>query len=90
MGDNVYHVYGCPPKMQDGRHLTDYQPKDSLDEYYQHALGAADEHDYRAKLQAKAEDIIRDSMLTQIKANTCKCSGAPCQISPVALPPSTR
>lgn len=79
--DNVYFSLGCPPKMQDGRYITDYQPKDTLDEYYQRTLAATDEHDYRLKLQQKGTQLLRDVVLTQVKSNTCKCNGNPCEIN---------
>jgi hypothetical protein len=54
--DNYYK--GCPPKMSDGRHLTDYQPHTQLEERIKYINGISRDDEARLFLQANANKIM--------------------------------
>jgi len=80
MSDNLYFQYKCPPKMNDSRFITEYHPRDTLEDFYQSVLSSSTEHDYRKKLQNNGEKIMVGTLYFQTKNNTCACSGLPCTI----------
>lgn len=80
MSDNLYFQYKCPPKMNDSRFITEYHPRDTLEDFYQSILNSKSEHDYRKKLQNNTDKIIVGILSHQMKNNTCSCNGKPCKI----------
>ena len=75
--DNVYYDQNCPARMQDGRQFTDYNTNDVLDKFYDTNLLSVTEHDYRKKLQAGGEGLIRQNLNFYL-AKTCDCGGWSC------------
>jgi hypothetical protein len=78
--DNLFFKSNCPPKMQDSRFITDYNPSDTLEDFYQSVLKTNTEHDYRKKLQENGENIITGTLVYQMKNNLCNCEGHTCKI----------
>lgn len=54
--DNFYT--GCPPKMADGRHMTDYRPHTHMEEQIKYANGIVRDDEARLFLQGNAEKLI--------------------------------
>lgn len=54
--DNFYKT--CPPKMSDGRHMTDYRPHTQLEEQIKYINGIVRDDEARLFLQGNAEKII--------------------------------
>ena len=81
MSDNVYFQFGCPPKMQDGRHVRNWLPHDTVEARVQTILNARDEHDYRQKLQSGGSAIMKDILTSHLKRETCQCNGKPCRLN---------
>jgi len=79
--DNRYTELHCPPRVSDGRHFTDYHPRDTLNDYYQTLLHTKNnEHQYRKELQNKGM-FIRDGNLKYfMNTNKCDCKTFPCDI----------
>lgn len=59
--DNRYFGKNCPSKMSDGRFVTSYVPRDSLEKTFVEKMNAMNEHDYRKKLQENAVKIITEN-----------------------------
>jgi hypothetical protein len=54
--DNFYQ--GCPPKMSDGRHMTDYRPNTVMEEQIKYTNGIIRDDEARLFLQGNAEKFI--------------------------------
>lgn len=54
--DNYYHT--CPPKMSDGRHITDYKESTLADEQIKYVNGIIRDDEYRLFLQNNASQIM--------------------------------
>lgn len=54
--DNFFK--NCPPKMSDGRHITDYRPHTQLEEQIKYVNGITRDDETRIFLQKNAEKII--------------------------------
>ena len=54
--DNFYK--SCPPKMSDGRHMTDYRPHTQLEEQIKYVNGIVRDDEARLFLQGNAEKIM--------------------------------
>ena len=80
MSNNLYFQFNCPPNMNDTRFMTEYHPKDTLEDFYESVLQSTSEHDYRKKLQNNGEKIMAGTLYFQLKNNTCSCASAPCKI----------
>lgn len=67
--DNFYGE-ACPPKMSDGRHMTDYKPNTQLNEQIKYINGIVRDDEYRMMLQENASKIAdREwSILRQTKS----------------------
>lgn len=80
MADNVYYSKNCPAKMQDGRFLTDWNPRTLVDSVGMAQTNSTSEHDYRKKLQSSAESIIHNLQTVYVTQHTCHCS-EPCKLN---------
>jgi hypothetical protein len=78
--DNLYFKFNCPPKMQDSRFITDYNHRDTLEDFYQSVLHSKSEHDYRKKLQENGEHIITGTLVYQMKNGLCNCQDKTCKL----------
>jgi len=56
--DNFYHT--CPPKMSDGRHMTDYRPHTHVEEQIKYINGITRDDEARLFLQGNAEKIMNN------------------------------
>lgn len=54
--DNYYKT--CPPKMSDGRHMTDYRPHVQVEEQIKYVNGIVRDDEARMFLQGNAEKIM--------------------------------
>lgn len=54
--DNFYQT--CPPKMSDGRHITDYRPHTHIEEQIKYINGITRDDDARLFLQGNADKIM--------------------------------
>jgi len=67
--DNYYK--GCPPKMSDGRFLTDYRTAGTREQYIKTINGFVRDDEYRMFLQTNADRIIdRERHYIKVK-NSC-------------------
>ena len=69
--DNQY--YNCPPRMEDGRHFTDYRPRCAVN--YDSQPRPMSAYDYRMYLTEHAEDMMKKSREVAYKKNSCE----PCE-----------
>lgn len=68
--DNYF--IGCPPKMEDGRFLTDLRTANTREQYIKTINGFVRDDDYRLFLQQNAEKIM-DREWDQLKtSNSCR------------------
>ncbi len=67
--DNYYK--NCPPKMSDGRFITNYKTASSYNEYIKFENGITRDDDYRLYLQLNAEKIMDNEWLITRKDNSC-------------------
>lgn len=68
--DNVYQK--CPPKMSDGRFLTDYRSTAAREEYLKTINGFTRDDDYRHYLQSNATKIIDREWNTLKSLKSCR------------------
>jgi len=54
--DNFYQT--CPPKMSDGRHMTDYRPHTHIEEQIKYINGITRDDEARLFLQGNGEKIM--------------------------------
>lgn len=66
--DNFYWKSGCPAKMSDGRHLTDYRPHTQLEEQIKYVNGITRDDEARIFLQTNGEKIM-DREWNYLRAN---------------------
>jgi hypothetical protein len=67
--DNFYQ--GCPPKMEDGRHLTDYQTATRRNEYIKYINDVWRDDQYRLFLQLNGKEMLDREWAYQKKNNSC-------------------
>lgn len=72
--DNFYH--NCPPKMSDGRFMTDYRPHTVVEEQIKRANGIIRDDDVRLFLQGNAGRIC-DREWDYLR-NTQSCHSGEC------------
>ncbi len=63
--------FECPPRMDDGRHFTDYRPSALVMHMAQYDNGKMSSHDLRQFLIDNASDIMEANRYTAIKKNGC-------------------
>ena len=67
--DNYYS--NCPPKMDDGRFLTNYKTSSCYNEYIKYMNGIVRDDDYRLFLQLNADKIMDSEWLHLRKNDSC-------------------
>ena len=72
--DNQYFQYNCPPKMSDGRYLTDFQSGTVRNEYYCSVFQPGNEYEYKETLKAHASEIIENTTNFLKEQNLCSIS----------------
>lgn len=71
--DNYYTQ--CPPKMEDGRFLTDYRTATTREEANKKAVAIVRDDEYRQYLQTKASSLVANDRKMS-KTGTCKASAS--------------
>lgn len=72
--DNKY--FKCPPRMDDGRHFTDYRPSCDLDNYIRVNNGIMNSNDYRMFLTRNANKLMELNRKYACDKNCC----GPCKV----------
>jgi len=67
--DNFFQT--CPPKMNDGRHITDYQSSTRRDEYIKYINDVYRDDQYRLFLQLNGKNIMDREWAFNNKENRC-------------------
>jgi len=67
--DNFYHT--CPPKMADGRHMTDYRPHTQLEEQIKYVNGITRDDEARLFYQGNAEKLMDREWEYLRKSRSC-------------------
>ena len=67
--DNYFK--GCPPRMNDGRFLTDYRSQDTINQSIQKMNGIVRDDDYRVFLQQNAGTIMDRQWDISRKTQSC-------------------
>lgn len=65
----------CPPRMDDGRHFTDYRPNCHMNNIYAHNEGLTNSFTSRMHLTHNAVDIMSNNRIAAHERNDCH----PCQ-----------
>ena len=73
--DNLYFNYGCPPLMSDGRFITNYTGKRTIEQYIRNINNINSIHDYKKFLQSNANIIMNRERNHLLKINSCKIHG---------------
>jgi hypothetical protein len=73
--DNRYWSYGCPPIMQDGRHITNYTRMNVFDQFIRNTNEIKSGTDYRHFLQTNGDTLLNRERAFIEKSNTCQISG---------------
>lgn len=71
--DNKY--FGCPPRMADGRHFTDYRPSCEINATIRDDNKLKNSHDYRNFLQQNANTLLNVNRKHACMKNCC----SPCE-----------
>ena len=61
----------CPPRMDDGRHFTDYRPNTFINSSERYSNGIVTGEDYREYLQNNAVKIMNSNSQESWKINGC-------------------
>ena len=67
--DNFYK--NCPPKMDDGRFITNYKTSSSYNEYIKYMNGITRDDDYRLFLQINATKLMDSEWMELRKNDSC-------------------
>lgn len=67
--DNFFQ--NCPPKMEDGRHMTDYRTATRREEYFKYVNNIIRNDDQRMFLQQNGERIMDDEWNYHKKTASC-------------------
>jgi hypothetical protein len=73
--DNRYYAYDCPALMQDGRFLTNYLPRQTLNQFIRRTNNIETSEDYRHFLQNNGDVIANRERSFLQQANTCGVHG---------------
>jgi len=76
--DNKYLT--CPPRMDDGRHFTDYRPNYYINNMIRMTNGITTSYDYRQYLIDHAEELMA---INRQYSETKNCYGQKCDATPV-------
>lgn len=71
--------FDCPPRMDDGRHFTDYRSSDYVNNLLRMTNGIISSYDYRQYLIHNADKIMDMNREYAQEKNDCK----PCNFKPV-------
>lgn len=73
--DNLFGEQGCPAKMEDGRHVSNFERSRRVDTNLRRKLGFKDSYDYRLYLQSNGEKMIDEEYKYLRKNFSCiyKC-----------------
>lgn len=63
--------FNCPPRMDDGRHFTDYRPTCDVNTYIAINNNVKNSNDYRMFLMDNAEKLININRLYTTQINSC-------------------
>jgi hypothetical protein len=80
------HYTKCPPRMNDGRHFTDYRPNGFVNSNIRAANEISEGVDYRMFLTNNAVHLMNDNSQTAWKRNGC----GPCKNLCLGIDESTR
>jgi hypothetical protein len=75
MSDNRYFSYDCPALMQDGRFITNYTQRRTLDQYIKRVNKIESAQEYKDFLQRNGETIINKERAYNEDNNLCKIDG---------------
>ena len=67
----------CPPRMDDGRHFTDYRPNCLVNNLVQTQNDIKDSYHYRMFLTENADKLMELNRLYAVKRNYCSTCDAP-------------
>lgn len=73
--DNRYWSYGCPPIMQDARHITNYTRMNVFDQFIRNVNKIENGHSYRHFLQNYGDEIMNRERAYAEKTFTCSVAG---------------
>jgi len=73
--DNRYWSYGCPPIMQDARHVTNYTRMNVFDQFIRNVNKIENGTQYRFFLQSYGDEIMNRERAFVEKNNTCQING---------------
>ncbi len=62
----------CPPRMDDGRHFTDYRPRCIVDSTIRSQNHINNNFDYRMFLINNADKVIQNFRYEAVKKNKCE------------------
>ena len=77
MSNNNKNYASCPPRMDDGRHFTDYRPNCFVNNLIQSQNNITDSYKYRMFLQENASKLMELNRLYAVKRNYCDSCDAP-------------
>lgn len=63
--------FNCPPRMDDGRHFTDYRPNCHVNNLVRANNNITNSHDYRMYLTRNAEKFIDLNRVYTVQKNSC-------------------
>jgi len=66
----------CPPRMDDGRHFTDYRPNCLVNNLVQTQNEIKDSYHYRMFLTENADKLMELNRLYSVKRNYCSTCDA--------------
>ena len=72
--DNFYK--SCPPKMSDGRYLTDHNIASTREQYVQAQYEISSAFDYSEEITAHGNKVAKETFKHMIQDNVSKCTGA--------------
>ena len=77
--------FGCPARMDDGRHFTDYRPISYVNDLVRYSNKVASSYNYRQFLIANANNIMKlNSKYAVLKNANDQCSARPIPFETVA------
>ena len=71
--------FNCPPRMDDGRHFTDYRPNDHINNLIRNRNNTVPSFEYRQFLIHNASKIMEINNEYNLQVNGC----SPCNANPV-------
>ena len=73
--DNRYFTQGCPPRMDDGRFITNHNRFTIFEQYIKNINKISSAHEYKKFLQQNGDKIINNERAYYNKVSTCDILG---------------